>query len=804
MADKTRIIKEAQKYVLKGQIDKAIAEWEKLLQESADGNTYNIIGDLYFRKGDRKNALESFHKAANFFRHEGFSLKALALYKKVLNINPADADALCALGQLNEEKGLTTDATRYYLAAADSLSKEGKKNRLLEIYRKILSLSPANVNLRQKVAEIFMKEGLISDAAMQYVFMAGIYEEKDETDRAEMQYRKVLDIQPSNREAVIGLGLLLERRGEREKAVRHMKEAAEHFPDDTDILFRHAEICHAMGDDESARGSLYRIVEIEPGNIKPRRLLGEMYLKEGAPDKAWIEYLPVIDQIILEEKYEEAVTLLKPFKDAEPLETGRRLVSLYRQLGETAHVASELEQLGDALRERGMAEDALGCYQEALGMSPDDEGLKERIAELTERIAELTEKPEPQKEAVTVRIPGGDKTAEEILAETEIFARYGLLPEALRLLESLKVREPHNVDVHAKLKSIYIEMSDMESAVTECLILHELYKRDGDAAGSEAMLKEALDLYPEDPRLVERGYGPPEAVHPPAAGPGGTGEEGGTRIEDYEEELAEADFYARQGLATEAEKILKKLGDLFPGNTDVGERLENLGRMQETQETGGISGEEAAPQDEGSGTAPETETEEVPPMPLQADEFENIIPLAEEPVEAQEMPEPALDNDVMEIFQEFKKGLEKELGEEDSETHYNLGIAYKEMGLLDDAITEFQQARNDPKRLVQSSTLLGVCYVEKGLYSLAVDVLGRVLKELNDKEDSYWAVKYDLAEAHQKNNDLKEALALYTDVYGWNAKYRNISEKIGLLKAQLGKGAEKDGPKEKKDRVSYL
>ena len=121
MADKASIIKEAQKYIARGQVDKAIAEWEKLAKEYPDGNTYNMIGDLYLKKGGRSEATESFHKAADFFRKEGFSLKAVALYKKILNINPADADALLALGELNEKKGLTTDAIKFYLAAADSL-----------------------------------------------------------------------------------------------------------------------------------------------------------------------------------------------------------------------------------------------------------------------------------------------------------------------------------------------------------------------------------------------------------------------------------------------------------------------------------------------------------------------------------------------------------------------------------------------------------------------------------------------------------------------------------------------------------
>src|SRR5574340_597365 len=208
MADKTALIKEAQKYLAKGQLDKAIGEWEKIVAEFPDGNNFNFIGDLYYKKGDKKKSTESFHKAAGIFREEGFSLKALALYKKVLNVNPADASALYALGELSEEKALVTDAIKYYLASADSLSKEGKKNELLDIYAKILSLSPSNIPLRIKVAEIFYKEGLISDAAKEYMRVAGIYEEKGEAQKAKDYYQKTITIQPLNKDALVALSLL--------------------------------------------------------------------------------------------------------------------------------------------------------------------------------------------------------------------------------------------------------------------------------------------------------------------------------------------------------------------------------------------------------------------------------------------------------------------------------------------------------------------------------------------------------------------------------------------------------------------
>jgi len=809
MADKTLIMKEAQKFLSRGQIDKAISEWEKLIKESPDGNTFNIIGDLYLKKGDKKNAIESFHQAAKFFRDEGFSLKALALYKKLLNINSSDPEALFALGQLNEEKGLSTDAIKYYLAAADALAKEGKKDRLLEIYEKILSLSPSNIPLRNKVAEIFLKEGLTSGASKEYIFIAEIYAEKGNIKESEDYYRKVLKIQPLNKEALLGLVRLYELSGRPEIADETLKEACALLPDDTGVLFRHAEILLSRGETGNAGERLREILEKEPDNIGARRLLGDIYLQSGDKENAWKEYLPMIDAMILEEKYGESIELLESFRDFDPLETGKRLASLRRKLGEDDLAAEELVSLGDALQDRELFEEAICCYRDALEIRSGDEALTEKIRALTREQEpppeQTVDHDEEEEETIipTAVTEEGKKSTEEILIESDIFLRYGLHNEALRLLEGLKIKDPRNIEVHARLKSLYASASDKESAVTECLILSELYRRSGNAELAEGVLKEALSILPEDPRLAERGL---TAEAPGEPLPGLTEnvlEE--PDLKDHEEEISEADFYTGQGLYKEAYEILERLSGLFPENREIEKRIETLNRMESSIQEGpsektGEYPESSAPSGEevfigGNHTPPAHEQEE----------FEDFTLTDQDLVEAEEMPEPILDDDVLDIFQEFKKGLEKELGEEDSETHYNLGIAYKEMGLIDDAIKEFQTSRDDPKRFLQSSTMLGVCYMEKGVFSLAVDVLSGALERIDPSDESYWAVKYDLAEAYERDNNPQKALDLYTEVFGWNAGFRNVSDKVSQLKTRVGEGeGRQEKPKEKKDRVSYL
>ena len=113
--DKNTIIKEAQKHVARGQFDKAIAEWKKLLKETPnDANIYNTIGDLCLKKDSKPEAVEAYHKAANLLAADGFTSKAIALFKKVLNIDPRKMDAHLALGDLNAEKGLTGNALESY------------------------------------------------------------------------------------------------------------------------------------------------------------------------------------------------------------------------------------------------------------------------------------------------------------------------------------------------------------------------------------------------------------------------------------------------------------------------------------------------------------------------------------------------------------------------------------------------------------------------------------------------------------------------------------------------------------------
>ena len=79
------------------------------------------------------------------------------------------------------------------------------------------------------------------------------------------------------------------------------------------------------------------------------------------------------------------------------------------------------------------------------------------------------------------------------------------------------------------------------------------------------------------------------------------------------------------------------------------------------------------------------------------------------------------------IFADFKKGVSEALSEQDFETRYDLGIAYKGMDLLEDAIGEFRICLDCPTRRLDSLHLIGVCALELGRDSEAASYLKQAL-----------------------------------------------------------------------------
>jgi tetratricopeptide (TPR) repeat protein len=147
--------------------------------------------------------------------------------------------------------------------------------------------------------------------------------------------------------------------------------------------------------------------------------------------------------------------------------------------------------------------------------------------------------------------------------------------------------------------------------------------------------------------------------------------------------------------------------------------------------------------------------------------------------------------DLAEMFGELKHDLEADVAsaDEDPETHYNLGIAFREMGLLDEAIGELQKAcqsfdHGKPfSQIMQAYTWLAQCFLEKGVPEAAVRWYDKALNVPGLDGETRVALHYELASAYETAGDKPSALHHFMDVYGSNIDYRDVAERIKALKS---------------------
>jgi tetratricopeptide (TPR) repeat protein len=154
-----------------------------------------------------------------------------------------------------------------------------------------------------------------------------------------------------------------------------------------------------------------------------------------------------------------------------------------------------------------------------------------------------------------------------------------------------------------------------------------------------------------------------------------------------------------------------------------------------------------------------------------------------EEIEEEEEAAPAFDENeqvsVGDVLREFRKGVEKQIGTEDKDARYNLGIAYREMGLLDEAIGEFQIASEDTARRPDCLSMIGICQRDKGDLDAAIQSFSGALKTpgLNEKQKASFF--YELATTLEMSGETAKAQKAFQQVQALDPGFRDVADKLG-------------------------
>jgi tetratricopeptide (TPR) repeat protein len=427
--------------------------------------------------------------------------------------------------------------------------------------------------------------------------------------------------------------------------------------------------------------------------------------------------------------------------------------------------------------------------------------------------------PEPE----TPAEPLAADAVESALAEADVFRKYGLYDKAVDHLRGILKRAPDTLALREKLFELALEGGRKKVALAEAERLKTHYRaagRDDRVSAIDALLVErtSAEMGEGTDSSPARGSTPRQALAPPtlpAPGPGasvaGAPAEpaGSAETEPPADELLEIDFCLEQGMVVDASERLQTLERKFGGHPQLARRRTRLdgGGGEDSRpalrdilsedfesvldaELGRALTDEMA---RGAESAPPQAPPPAPSPPLDESalfsdeqEFFNFAgELQTEMKQESGAPEPPEvgggDVPLEEIFREFKKGVEQQLSPEDYETHYNLGIAYKEMALTDEAISEFQRAAKSPQYAVECCSMLGLCFLEKGLPQLAIKWYRKGLEAPNIREDDRLGLQYDLANIYADTGDRENAYRTFLEIYGSNASFRDVGERLKEL-----------------------
>ncbi|HCF60194.1 MAG TPA: hypothetical protein DFS52_19630 [Myxococcales bacterium] len=246
--DKNKIIEAATKYVQKGQYDKAIKEYNKLLDaDPRDARIQQKLGELYQKKGENGLAADSFLKVAESYSADGFFLKAVAVYKQVLKLNPNLVDVNLKLAELHQQLGLMSDAMAQFQLVVEHYDKVGDSRASLDTLRKMVDLDPDNIASRIKLAELYAREAMNPEAIAEFQHAAEYLKRNNRVDDYIKVAERLVFLDPGNIELTRELAAIYLAKQDTKRALAKLQLCFKADPKDVETLHMLAQAFKELG-----------------------------------------------------------------------------------------------------------------------------------------------------------------------------------------------------------------------------------------------------------------------------------------------------------------------------------------------------------------------------------------------------------------------------------------------------------------------------------------------------------------------------------------------------------------------------
>ena len=436
--DKRKGLETALAYIQQGKLDRAFDAYQTVLKaDPADSNVLNALGDLCARMGNKAEAITFFMRLGEVYRDDGFTVRAIAVYKKVLKLDPSHTEASLACADQYAEQGLRAEAKQQFQGIADHYLRRGNLSKTLEIYEKMIRVDPAHRPTLSKVAGILTRPGGVEESLTQ-----------------------------------------LNSLGERLLGSGHAEVARQLYEAVVDLFRSHGREAEAT---RAAEGlNAIRLAEEEAKTA-------EVATAPSAGEKGLIEAEEMVGAGVSADFVEESQVATM---EMDTSGGAQEVTSLVDQVEEAVEVVGS-QTLTDELQEaeffvqQGMMQEAQSAFQRILVRDPEHTVAKQKLAEIERKIAapakEKPRRPAAKKDTVfkvtDTQVAQGDfidlaGELNEELALEEKASSADIEPEVQDLLHQFQAGVREQIDVtdyetHYHLGIAYKDLGLYDEAIEE-------------------------------------------------------------------------------------------------------------------------------------------------------------------------------------------------------------------------------------------------------------------------------------------------------------------------------------------------
>jgi tetratricopeptide (TPR) repeat protein len=817
--DREKVLGAAQKFAEKRRYDRAVLEYQKIIEHDPnDARTLLKIGDLQSKMAAYAEAVFTYERVGRHYAQQGFALKAIAVYKQIREIvakhlpqhEERYAHVLPLLADLYQQLGLSTDALNTWDEIAMRYQRLGRDSEAVEVLQRVIAFDPQNPIGHLRLAEAMARGRDVEGATLEFATAARALVANGRQDDALRVLERMLHLRADPAYAKMAAELFLARGGPNDglQALAKLQISFQANPRDLETL--------------GLLARSFTQIQQTPKAVEVYKEMARIAKEQGRLDLVG-EY---VDKLVLLMPNDEGVRGLV-----------RESGALLAARGSDASVArkSSLDE-GELAPDSAIELDDDELIEEEIVLTEGSAELQIIEPELPANEASVEapmRAPDPSITFEEREEPQSERPAEvaRALQDAASLRLAHMHDKALSLLREAITAHPQALDARWGAIEILVEVGAHQQATDELLQLASLQIDRLDAAGAASTLHYVLQIDPDNARAYELfralGYGE-EGYGEEGYGEEGYGEEiedGATELEnaerlpafavagdsgpnvggadadsealpsfplpaeselaldlvasqgnddeafaerktllrhggprlDLEAALEEAEFFASRGLLQDALVLLRAKTKRFPNHPLVLEKIEEF-----------------------EATAREVPEQQVAELGRESSHALSAL-LVDEPIAKARADEP-YQVDVEEVFAKFKEGVAKHLPADDAQSHYDLGVAYQEMGLVDDALRELEIAAGSDERAVVSWSLIGEIEIGRGQIDAALAAFLRGIDETKRTREQEVMLAYEIASCYESKGDVPRAVLFLERAVAISPTFRDAGERLERLR----------------------